>query len=150
MERPVKTFCIALSALVAAACSFTKDADPPDAPSIVSTDTIGVIEARVVLPPSAEPLEAYDRYYALERIGQHNLVHGVFLLRRSFGDVDRTGMVSLGSRPNVYRGASTDLPIVADGGCAVVSVVFDPVSSSFVQIEEESGAQFTAVCNGLA
>lgn len=101
----------------------------------VDLDTIGYLQPRITMPVGARPIEDYDRYYAMDRIDDRNIVRGIFLLRSSFD-----------------RGASTlDLPMIADGGCSVVSFFFDAESLQFVQIATtEDGATAPAVCNGYA
>lgn len=119
---------------------------------LVAPETIAAIESRVRMPRGAAALEEYDRYYAIDRSAGLDLVRGVFLLRSTFGDVERAGMAPLLERANVYRGMVPDLPVVADGGCAVVSVVFDARSLRFLEIERDPRDHLTApaVCNGRA
>jgi hypothetical protein len=116
----------------------------------VDLDTIGYLEPRITMPVGARPIEDYDRYYAMDRIDDRNIVRGIFLLRSSFGGIDRPGTEAVA--PGIYRGASTlDLPMIADGGCSVVSFFFDAESLQFVQIATtEDGATAPAVCNGYA
>lgn len=145
---------VALCGLALMACTSPAVEAPPSLHPVVTevhVDTISYIEARVTMPRGAEPLEAYDRYYAMKRINDRNVVHGVFLLRHSFGDIDRAGMEAV-PIPNVYRGAPDDLPVVADGGCAVVTVYFDTLSFLFWQLEADPRDHLTApaICNGEA
>ncbi len=118
----------------------------------VTLETIATMEARAQMPRGAEALQAYDRYYAPQRIEDRNVVRGVFLLRSSFGDIDRAGMTAVPDRPNVYRGAVEDIPVVADGGCAVVTMYFDIESNHFLQLEADPRDHLTApsLCNGEA
>lgn len=118
----------------------------------VALETIATMEAQAQMPRGAEAIEAYDRYYAAHRIDDRTVVRGVFLLRSSFGDIDRAGMTAVPDMPNVYRGAAEDIPVVADGGCAVVTMYFDPQSNHFLQLEADPRAHLTApsLCNGEA
>jgi len=142
-----------ICALTLAACASAPEPPSLHAPaSEVHADTISHIEARISMPRGAQPLEAYDRYYAVERIDDRNIVKGVFLLRSAFGDVDRAGLEPLTDRAHVYRGAAANMPAVADGGCAVVTTYFDTQSSHFLQLEADPRDHLTApaVCNGEA
>ncbi len=65
------------------------------------------IEARLILPKGAEPLHSYSRAYAWVHAGKQ--VEGRFLL----GDDRR------------YWTRASELPMILDGGCAFVSVLFD-------------------------
>lgn len=118
--------------------------------SEVHSDTIAYFEPLIMMPRGARPLEAYDRYYAMERINDRNIVRGVLLLRSSFGGVERQGMTQLAEGSNIYWGEPTDLPMIADGGCGVITVFFDTVSSQFLQIENDPRDHLIApaVCNG--
>lgn len=118
----------------------------------VTLETIATIEAQAQMPRGAEALEAYDRYYAVQRSEGRDVVRGVFLLRSLFGDIDRAGMTAVRDRPNVYRGAAEDIPIVADGGCAVVTMYFDIQSNHFLQLQADPRDHLSApsLCNGEA
>lgn len=120
--------------------------------SEVHSYIVGYFEPLITMPPGAGPLEAYDRYYAMERINDRNTVRGVLLLRSAYGDIDRGAMTPLPGHTNVYRGAPDDLPIVADGGCSVVFLYFDTLSYLFRQLETSERDHITrpAVCNGEA
>jgi hypothetical protein len=142
-----------LAALVCAAAlmACATAAAEPEAES-VALETIATMEARAQMPRGAQALEAYDRYYAPHRIDDGNVVRGVFLLRSSFGDIDRPGMTAVPEMQNVYRGAAEDIPVVADGGCAVVTMYFDVQLNHFLQLEAAARDHVTApsLCNGEA
>jgi hypothetical protein len=137
-------------AIALAACASTESEAP--SVTVLPTDPIGYLESRVELPEGAHPLEAYDRYYARDRLGNSEVIRGVYLLRSAFGDGERSGMTPDVDRPGVFRGKPEDLPIVADGGCAVVSVYFDVQLYDFLMLHVEGSDQplSPAVCNGLA
>lgn len=120
--------------------------------TVLPRDPISYLESRVELPEGAEPLEAYDRYYANTRLGDREVIRGVYLLRSSFGDRERSGMTPDAGRPRVFRGEAEDLPIVADGGCAVINVYFDIQLYDFLMLYEEGSNRplSMAMCNGLA
>jgi hypothetical protein len=119
---------------------------------VVQPEAIRYLEARVRLPEGAQPLEAYDRYYAIDRVGDRTVVHGVYLLRRSFGNIERGGMTPVEGRAGALRGDADDLPIVADGGCSVISVYFDTELYEFLMLQESGtdGPPTPALCTGLA
>jgi len=147
---------LAVAALMlAVSASATHAAEPPSLHRVVTEvhpDTITYFEPLIRMPSGAQPLAEYDRYYALRRINDRNVVQGVLLLRSAFGDIDRRGMEALMDRANVYRGAPEDLPVITDGGCAVVTLYFDTHSLHFLQLEAETRDHLTApaICNGDA
>jgi len=143
----------ALAALVCAVglmASATAVAEPEA--HTVATETIETMEAQVRMPRGAAELEAYDRYYALERADGREVVRGVFLRRDVFSDVERDGMSPAPGIENAYRGAADDLPVIADGGCAVVYVVFNVETGAFGEISISPGNHVSApaVCGGDA
>ena len=151
-----------LAALCLSACSTGPDrraevlariAAEEAAPAVVVTDeTIGAIESRIEMPPGARPLAEYDRYYSGVRLSGREGVQGVLLLRRWFGDINRDGVAPVEGMANVYRGGADALPIVSDGGCAVVTLYFDLAAQEFVELHREglSVERARAVCNGVA
>lgn len=116
----------------------------------VALETIATMESRVPMPRGAAELNAYDRYYALDRADGRELVRGVFLRRDVFGDVDRAGMTPAPGIENAYRGLADDLPVIADGGCAVVYVVFNVETGHFgeISITPDNHISAPAVCGG--
>lgn len=121
-------------------------------PVVVSDETIRTIESRIEMPPGTRPLADYDRYYSGIRLSGREGVQGVLLLRRSFEHVNRGGMESVEGMDNVYRGDADSMPLVADGGCSVVTLYFDLASQEFVELHREglSIERARAVCNGVA
>lgn len=119
---------------------------------VVSDEAIRTIESRIEMPPGARPLEEYDRYYSSVRLSAREGVQGVLLLRRSFANVTRGAMAPVDGMTNVYRGVADSMPLVADGGCSVVTLYFDLASQEFVELHREglSIERARAVCNGVA
>lgn len=118
----------------------------------VSEASIRAIESQLVMPRGARTLEVYDRYYASGQLNGHEVVIGVFLLRSSFGETVRPGATAVAAIPNAFTTSRQQLPIIADGGCSVVTIYFDvttqrllPIRLKGVDPEPELGA-----CNGLA
>ncbi|MEI9850999.1 MAG: hypothetical protein WDN24_09280 [Sphingomonas sp.] len=82
------------------------------------------IEAAVKMPAGAQPIAGYARYYA-------------------WADKARTKVTAVylhGGHPGRKWIGFDDLPLVLDGGCGVVSLVFDAASGTIDEI----------YCNGAA
>ncbi|MEL6877547.1 MAG: hypothetical protein AAGL68_05545 [Pseudomonadota bacterium] len=85
------------------------------------------IERQVQLPPDADEFQQYAQYYAYD------------------GDrVIATYITSGGNDPlkgkRLWLADRRDLPVLMDGGCAVVNVIYDPLAQRVEHI----------FCNGLA
>src|SRR5260221_8208949 len=79
---------------------------PPNYPNPAQ---VARVERVVVLPRGASPLGRYARYYSLETVDGRAVIVGYYLL----GEAE----------PGIHYGNS---PVtVMDGGCGVVTVVFD-------------------------
>jgi hypothetical protein len=83
------------------------------------------IESSVVLPPGAEPVAAYARYYANISQGGHRIIRGIYV----FGDEARIVITT-----------AEKLPAILDGGCVVVTIEYDVSTATFLQVS----------CNGEA
>jgi hypothetical protein len=92
--------------------------------ALPSKDQVARIERMVVMPNGAKPLAHYARYYTLETVEGRPSVVGYYL----FGE----------GPPGIHFGESP--VVVSDGGCDVVTVVFD-LRRNAVQ---------NAHCNGVA
>lgn len=155
-------FSIIIAALCLAACSTERDrraevlariaAEEALPPVVVTDETIRAIESRIEMPPGARPIEEYDRYYSGVRLSGREGVQGVLLLRRSFEHVNRGDMAPVEGMANIYRGDADSMPLVADGGCSVVTLYFDLAAQEFVELHREglSVERARAVCNGAA
>jgi hypothetical protein len=86
---------------------------------------VAAIERSVVLPRGAEPLTKYSRHYASVGDEAHRVIRGIYLLG------DGTGVVVT---------TADRLPVVFDGGCSVITVEYDALSSAFLEVS----------CNGDA
>ena len=92
------------------------------------------IEPSLKLPNGAKPLVSYDRYYAYAiRRGRKVLV-GVFLYSLAL-----PGIAEAAPGLHILEKES-DLPVIHDGGCSVVTVVLDPHSPQEADVS----------CNGVA
>lgn len=88
-----------------------------------SMDQILALEHGLVMPEGADPLPSYARYYTGEDAAGRKIIRGYYLD---------------GGRPGIYLKPS-DVTIM-DGGCSVVSVVFDVQSHKVLGV----------ACNGVA
>ena len=89
-------------------------------------------EARIQMPGGSAALESYARYYALD---DGERVVGVYITIVEPENPQYN--VPIGERRWVNR--RTELPVILDGGCTVVTVRFDPKTGN-------AGAS----CNGVA
>jgi hypothetical protein len=112
------------SALLLIGCSSTHTSE--------KDDLIGRIERIVQLPPGAEKLESYARYYALK----DQRVVGTYITL-----VDpKSPYYDLPIGQHRWLDDSRNLPAISDGGCSVVEVIYNPASK---KVEE-------TICNGEA
>jgi hypothetical protein len=144
-----------IAVLWLAACASAPEPPPRqaveiEAPVNVSGDTVRAIESRIEMPPQAQALAAYDRYYAGMMLDGREGVQGVLLLRSAFGSGARPGMAPVADVPGAFVGAPDDLPRIDDGGCSVVTLYFGIATQSFVELYEKdlSVQRAHAVCNG--
>lgn len=114
-----------------------------------------VIEARVKLPDGARPLSEYARHYAVDQKG---LIVGVYAPGYRAPGPDETceelleDMTSrqvpcveterdrLLSGQRQWVGDTDKLPLIMDGGCGVITVIYDP----------KAGVVKSTNCNGEA
>ena len=97
-------------------------------------DIMNMIEQRVRMPSGAFALNQYARFYA--ESSRPGSVVGVYVRY-----VDRANKIYTERRGrriwlNTYR----DLPVVKDGGCSVVTIIFEPATKRMVSVR----------CNGEA
>ncbi|WP_028453790.1 hypothetical protein [Chitinilyticum aquatile] len=99
--------------------------------SIDSLDAAAAtMEAKIQLPPGAEPLKRYTRLYSVESIAGHEVLIAVYVL--GWGD-----SVLKGSR--VFL-APARMPGFYDGGCSVINVRYRLDTGQFLDV----------FCNGEA
>jgi hypothetical protein len=143
----MKSFFLMAVALGLAACATPEQAE--------RDRLIDRIEGRVKLPDGARGLSSYARYYAIEGDG---LVTGIYVPGYEAPDPDDTceelhadftttavecppemsdHRLLAGQRAWVER---TNLPFVLDGGCSVITVIYDPKADRIK----------SATCNGDA
>ncbi|WP_337847338.1 hypothetical protein [Sphingomonas sp.] len=155
----MKTMFYAIALLSGAACS-QQQAPEPDL-------VMRTIEAVVKLPADAKPLDKYSRNYALRPDGKIVGIYVIPRLTEGQGGKDDCEVIlkDLGSRPcteaekkkiadeekaiaELFGQANQsrwfedyrDLPMLLDGGCDQIEIVFDP----------NSRAIQSAQCNGNA
>ena len=112
---------IPLFALLVAAMGFdlpTARAQPyPDPPWTLDAAIVGQLEARAVMPGGAKPIDAFSRYYVPGYDHGRRVVYGRL---KEGGD----------KRIHFSNG-----PIIMDGGCSVVELVFDVTTSQMTSIK---------------
>tara|TARA_B110001454_G_scaffold211806_1_gene227890 strand:- start:313 stop:618 length:306 start_codon:yes stop_codon:yes gene_type:complete len=81
------------------------------------------IEARVELPQRASPVSRYRRHYAFKK-DDPNIVEAVY---------------ERGGRPSSFWLKWDEMPIILDGGCSVVTFIYDLRTQSFKNV----------ACNGV-
>lgn len=124
------------------------------AKATVANTTVAVIESQMVMPRGAQALAFYDRYYAPRQVSGRDVIVGVFVLRSSINS--RTSSTQdatpVSGIAHAFTTVFSQLPVVSDGGCAVVTVFFDVATQRLARIrlegvdaEPELGA-----CNGRA
>ena len=118
-----------------------------------SDDTVKMLEKQVTMPPGAEAISAYERYYYLapkDAYPGHRVVAGTMLLRRSDIVQPTDGRAVRGlSEAQVLNHPVTG---PTDGGCAIVKVAFDLDTQRLLPIGPTAPSRpaATAACNGDA
>ena len=107
------------------------------------------IEREMVMPLGAKPLEGYNRFYGFSTISERQVVKGVYL----FQDISVADRYTFA--PSTTLGAfkvfEEDFPGIADGGCSVVTVIYDLSVGELVWLQREArGDQEPqlGLCNG--
>jgi hypothetical protein len=128
----MRKFFIAATCLVATLSTISQAATPSWAPHL---KTVTALEATVKVPGGYGhppiPLKEYQRYYAGVTISDRRMIRGEFLLSDAFDS---------SKGPGVYIVAEDGLPVVSDGGCSVVNLLYDLKTARIVSIN----------CNGIA
>jgi hypothetical protein len=123
----------------------------------IAPELVRKLESQLIMPRSAQPLDRYDRYYASAKLqvdsptGPKSLdvVEGVFLQYDIEGH--RSGAAPVEGAPGAFIVRWAQLPMIADGGCSVITVFFDRTAKRFVQAGGDQGAPAASgVCNGVA
>ncbi|WP_298164207.1 hypothetical protein [Novosphingobium sp.] len=130
----MRIFLAATLVLVACSSEAPMEADhdssrssSPQLATISQTRIMENIERQVQLPPEAQGLNEYNRYYAFD--GER--VIATYVL--SDGNDPRKGQ-------RYWLAKRQDLPLVMDGGCGIVNVIYDPLAK---RVDE-------TFCNGVA
>jgi hypothetical protein len=126
-----------MRSLVAATLSLSLAAPALAKSRVPTVAEIAVVERAVQLPAGARPLGDYVRHYTFRPARAHgrqpNVIAGIFV-------VPGLEMGKWNRRPGAYGAAILPTPHIADGGCAVVHVFYDP----------EARRMIGAFCNGDA
>ena len=95
--------------------------------------SIAKLERAVRVPSGpgqpAKPLAYYDRYYAGTIESGHRMIHGEYIL-----------LGKTQAKNSVHIVGLNDLPLIMDGGCGIVNVLYDA----------DVGRIAAAYCNGYA
>jgi hypothetical protein len=86
------------------------------------------IEKRVRMPVGSRPLAEYARYYAFDKKGRVTAVYTTWV---------EPDVASLNLRAGQRRWVSDEghLPLIFEGGCGVVEVIFDPATDKVERAE---------------
>jgi hypothetical protein len=159
MRRRCATAILAAGAALLAASSahgqmIFSDLIPSDEP--ITTDVVRLLEGKEIMPPGAQALPEYHRYYAPakltvgppERKREIDVVVGVFLS----GHEAAAETSPVEGVANAFVVHLDQLPSVDDGGCGVVTTYFDRTDGAFIELklEGDDDPPRYAVCNGLA
>ena len=116
----VSALALALIAGCADEVAVEESATAPDEHDVIMDQIEGAIE----LPPDASPLNQYRRHYAYDDAK----VVAVYL------------SLGAGGRDRQWHDNSSEFPMIFDGGCGVIHIVYDPRTEGFDEI----------FCNGEA
>lgn len=105
-----------------------RPATPPSTEAQSRIELMDQIERQVRLPEGADRLESYARYYAWQQ------------REDGFRKVVAVYQNLTGERPGRHWVTETELPVIMDGGCGVITLSYDLAAQ---RIEHVS-------CNGLA
>ena len=97
---------------------------------------IATLEASLVMPDGADPLESYARFYTVSG----NTIEGEYINSGMLRSVLEDRVVSQRLAPNVFLVDQFNMPSIMDGGCSVLTVQYDR------RAREHTGP----FCNGLA
>lgn len=94
-----------------------------------SAETMDKIEKLIVLPEGAAALDQYARYY----VQKEGKVYALYDTPLPYMPVESGLPLKAGQRE--WLGENQDLPVVLDGGCNVIDVVFDLNAQEFERNE---------------
>jgi hypothetical protein len=124
-----------LFAAIFATASVSALASPPTGePWLPSPVDIQRVEAKVILPVGASPMNAYVRYYAGTTKEGRQIIRGVYLVVTVVKDMHQD------ARPGIRLVTERDIPEIEDGGCHQVNLEYDVATDAVTRIR----------CNGQA
>jgi hypothetical protein len=119
--KPLKIKLILLTALMAAGIGFdllpARSQPYPDPPWALDAGMVGQLETRAVMPPGAKPIDAFTRYYVPGYDHGRRVVYG---------------LLKEGGDKHIHF---SNGPIIMDGGCSVVELVFDVTADQMTSIK---------------
>jgi hypothetical protein len=119
-----------------------------------SLQDIHTIQQQIVMPARASARSEYLQFYAtFDQNGRH-MIEGVFVYRDQF-ELEAAQWSSRAQSPakDVYIVDAGDLPVIADGGCSVITVMFDRSTGRLARLNGAAGDGLTSInaaCNGIA
>ena len=104
---------------------------------------VEALERSVKLPAGTKPLDAYDRYYALETVVGRRMIEGMY---QESSDDDDLASYQRGDRDPVkyspprkgrrhLLAKASSLPDIADGECSVIHVYWDIATARIAHVE---------------
>lgn len=121
--------------------------------ALISADTVRAIERQVVMPRGAAPISSYRRFYARTRIGGRDAIMGVFLIKSAYGQHDAAAATPVPGVADAFVTEADEVPQIADGGCAEVTIYFDLALQRLLPVRPQEGdasEEQLGICNGLA
>lgn len=113
------------------------------------------IESEMVMPADAKPVAAYTRFYRVGEIDGRAVIEGVYLI--SDASYYRARSIPVEGISNAFiMKPDVDLPLILDGGCGVVEMVFDLKLQSLWRMRAagepviRGAPEPTGLCHGLA
>ena len=104
------------------------------------------IEARIVLPPGAAPLDHYARTYGLDEKGKVAAAYGIpyrpgpddgceeLLEYGAWRDVPCDPIEGLAAGQRSWVGDAKNLKMAIHGGCTYVRLLYDPTTKRFERV----------------
>jgi hypothetical protein len=91
----------------------------------IDATLVARIESEMVMPKGAQPLTAYQRFYAVTELENRPVVRGVFVTGAGSQLIMRYADPVPGVSGAHAMRAGRNIPSIMGGGCTVVETVFD-------------------------
>jgi hypothetical protein len=90
---------------------------------VPDAELVARVEAAAVMPDGAAPLASYDRIYTRARIDGKDLLLGQLIHHSMMEEIARTQHLAL--PPPIRRGLMGDMLPVFDGGCGILTLIYE-------------------------